>query len=327
MNKETINCQVVMLPTEGKCRIAGKPTEKGQVPEGYRCYSHTGLLKRITKFFANGTPDPDYNTLYLNGYPNPEYNGYSEEYWHPQHLYFTSNEVIKEGDWVFCYSIHMNNPSHPPDRYINPIRKWNSGNCTACKKIIASTDPSLGLPAIPTIWIKDVFVSSNGSIKEVKLEKVENIMDGVLSVIGKGIRNPPAQSEYKLKLTEANEVVVVESTQYLEVQTPAECLKELECIGQDKELEEAALSYFMLHPLPNMQHKIENAFKAGAEWQKEQSANEAIEFADWLCENGWTSSPPMWVNGEASDDCISGQNTYTELTTQQLYELWQKTKE
>jgi hypothetical protein len=286
MNKETINCQVVMLPNLER-----------NLPE------HRWGEWKITL---------DNNKL---DYKQYVHSTGLDVY---QHLYFTSNEVIKEGDW--CYSIRAEMIFQAPD-----LSKELLG--CGVRKIIASTDPSLGLPAIPTIWIKDVFVSSNGSIKEVKLEKVENIMDGVLSVIGKGIRNPPAQSEYKLKLTEANEVVVVESTQYLEVQTPAECLKELECIGQDKELEEAALSYFMLHPLPNMQHKIENAFIAGAEWQKEQSANEAIEFADWLCENGWTSSPPMWVNGEASDDYIGGKGTYTELTTQQLYELWQKTKE
>lgn len=69
-----------------------------------------------------------------------------------------------------------------------------------------------------------------------------------------------------------------------------------------------------------------DGFKAGAEWQEQQSANQAVEFADWLCENGWASSPPMWVNGEASDDCIGGQGTYTELTSQQLYELWLQTK-
>jgi hypothetical protein len=71
---------------------------------------------------------------------------------------------------------------------------------------------------------------------------------------------------------------------------------------------------------------VKAGFIAGATWQEQQEANNAIEFADWLCENGWSSSPPMWVNGEASDDYLGGQGTYTELTTQQLYEIWQEAK-
>jgi hypothetical protein len=46
----------------------------------------------------------------------------------------------------------------------------------------------------------------------VSLEREDNIIEGALSVVGKGIRNHPAQSEWKLKLTAANEVVVVEQS-------------------------------------------------------------------------------------------------------------------
>jgi hypothetical protein len=285
MNKETINCQVVMLPTNSN-------------------NSHIGILKRNIDII---------NPLIYN-----DVGIFNTSAWSSQHLYFTSNEVIKEDDCVFCYSIHMNNPSHPPDRYINPIRKWNRGNCTACKKIIASTDPSLGLPAIPELFLKK-YVAAGGKIDKVKL--VTTLTSASYELYGEFQRPDEDNIEetwYKLKLTEANEVVVVESTQYLEVQTPAECLKELECIGQDKELEDAA----NLSAPGSLYGRFH--FKAGAKWQKEQlqlletslkgrlhkikeqSANEAIEFATWVMQQKF--------------DYLVGKSY------EKLYKLWQKSK-
>jgi hypothetical protein len=61
-------------------------------------------------------------------------------------------------------------------------------------------------------------------------------------------------------------------------------------------------------------------FKAGAEWQKEQSANEAIEFADWIGLNSWvplSKIPFDWYNPKLEKFASS----------KQLYELWKRTKE
>jgi hypothetical protein len=300
MNKETIDCQVVMLPTEGKCRIAGKPTEKGQVPEGYRCYSHTGLLKRITKFFANGTPDPDYNTLYLNGYPNPEYNGYSEEYWHPQHLYFTSDEEIKEDDWVI-WGEKLDQLSKANAMDVNLNSSYSKG---AFHKVIATTNPECNLPAIPESFLKQ-YVAANGKIDKVRLETFVDFPYGSPHEVDWNAKYP-----IKLKLTAANEVIALEAIQYLEVQTPAECLKELECVGQDKELEEAAnrlslrVVAYMPNPVINQDAKI--GFIDGVKWQKKQSVTEAIEFATWVMQQKF--------------DYLVGKSY------EKLYELWQKSK-
>jgi len=130
-----------------------------------------------------------------------------------QHLYFISNNEIKrsgkiptKGTWCYrWYDKSINN-------HVGVIEKYREGldrESIFLNEIVASTDPAIGLPTIPTTWIRDVYVPSNGSIKEVKLEKVENIMEDVLSVVGKGIRNPPVQSEYRLKLTPNNEVCIV----------------------------------------------------------------------------------------------------------------------
>lgn len=88
-----------------------------------------------------------------------------------QHLYFTTDEPIQKGDWytwkdgTIRMSTRDNNPRPDCNGY----------------KVIASTDPALGLREIPSTWIKDVFIPSNGSIKEVKLHT--NIMAGGTPII------------------------------------------------------------------------------------------------------------------------------------------------
>jgi hypothetical protein len=62
---------------------------------------------------------------------------------------------------------------------------------------------------------------------------------------------------------------------------------------------------------------------AGAEWQKEQSSTDAIEFAIWTHKNLWANinDEPLWYN----KDKVYQYKTEC-LTSQQLYELWQKSK-
>ena len=112
-----------------------------------------------------------------------------------QYLYFTTDEPIQEGDWYTWKD--------------GTIRKSTRNNkprpdCNGYK-VVASTDPALGLPAIPKTWIKDVFVPSNGSIKEVELETFlwdyVNQDDGVV------------ETTDKLKLTDNNEVCIVSEIQ------------------------------------------------------------------------------------------------------------------
>lgn len=39
-----------------------------------------------------------------------------------------------------------------------------------------------------------------------------------------------------------------------------------------------------------------------------------IDLLNWLIENGWSTSDPMWVNGE--------EDNYVELTSQQIIDLY-----
>lgn len=166
------------------------------------------------------------------------------ESWHPQHLYFTLFEQIEDG---MCY-IDKNGQT-----VIQAIDNYSiygiKGNV-----IKASTDPSLGLPAIAESFVKR-YVSVNGRIDKVSLELVsEDILTTHRSL---GI-----MTKY-LKLTANNEVIVVDSLVQLE---QPDC--DVKAI-QDKELEDAANSgtkspYGVLK------------FKAGANWQKERSTKEIL---------------------------------------------------
>lgn len=49
----------------------------------------------------------------------------------------------------------------------------------------------------------------------------------------------------------------------------------------------------------------------------------AIQYAQWICDDGWQSNPPIWSNGESMCD-ITGKSTYTEMTNKDLYKLYEE---
>ncbi len=86
-----------------------------------------------------------------------------------QHLYILSDDEIKEGDWIVCL-----------DEIDTSIMNWdielavfqfNGGNCTSDKKIIATTDKSLGLPRPSNEFIKKY--CELGGIDEILVEYEE----------------------------------------------------------------------------------------------------------------------------------------------------------
>jgi len=112
----------------------------------------------------------------------------------PQHLYITSDEEIKEGDWY--YNPAGNN--FAPDMRLVKCESLHEAiacrNEPVCSKVIATTDKSLTiettkadvanvqfskhslLPQIPESFIK-VFVESNDTIKEVLVDYEERWKD------------------------------------------------------------------------------------------------------------------------------------------------------
>lgn len=106
-NKHYIDAKVVMLATDNKINAL-----KG--------YSDKSILFNYKE---------EYKTLQAEG----EYTSYF-------HLYFTSNEEIKEGDWYIWLD---NNQICQGEEHIDIVNKHiNNGDC---RKIIATTDSSLKL--------------------------------------------------------------------------------------------------------------------------------------------------------------------------------------
>ena len=101
--------------------------------------------------------------------PNYEYNHKDTK---ANHLYLTvisenSNALthIKSGVWV-CL---------PNDRGIQKMTETDmlhylDSGSNATQRIIATTDPALNLPLIPEKWLKELYIPSNGDIKEVLVE-------------------------------------------------------------------------------------------------------------------------------------------------------------
>ena len=231
-----------------------------------------------------------------------------------QHLYFIStdpNEEIKEGDLVLI--------KEPLGLVVCKVH--NPENFKGEPKIIASSDPIHGLPAIPLTWIRDVYVQSNGSIKEVKLKMI-----GVDKLHRYDSSKDPNADVFEiLKLTPDNEVVIVgrniDKLPYPElVKEISEYYKDVKVVENsvDQELEDAAKkSVGEIEDMAGMAGY--NGFKKGADWRAEQSANDAIEFMRWT-----RSQSCGYVVG--GDNRNRKLNTTGFITDQELYELWKQSK-
>ena len=234
-----------------------------------------------------------------------------------QHLYFISTDLIKKHD---CYLesryerepfIDKADDSWEDDKTDPLFGKNPEGTF----KVIASTDSSLGLPAVPLTWIRDVYVPSNGSIKEVKLETEPYL-----------IRNGDNTLYYDIKLTEDNEVVIVDEPNILEMTLKATTLSD---DFVDQELQDVANNY-----AGDVVEKIDPdgislssldlalAVKFGADWKAEQVANDTMEFIDWILKMRYLPdlSGEVWLSDFGPDGHVKP------FTTKELYGIWQQSK-
>jgi len=132
-----------------------------------------------------------------------------------KHIYFTSSDEIREGEW--CFEMH-----NGPSQAINPIKyvdingdTWylrqlnmnSSANSKTCKKVIASTNGLLSrYPLIPREWIEDIFIPNGGKVNKVRVETEVSNKWG----------SPGIGQEYRLminpvKLNNDGEVIIKES--------------------------------------------------------------------------------------------------------------------
>jgi len=94
-------------------------------------------------------------------------------------------------------------------------------------------------------------------------------------------------------------------------------------------IKEAAITYWQTQIRRDTANPSNTAFctrdfRAGAEWQKEQSATEAIEFAEWIKENQFYEAKGMWMRKNALTGENEGRYNWTSLTSKQLYELYKQ---
>ena len=177
--EKTTDVQVVMLPTG----------IVGEIPNG-------SLVKHIAPWGTGNLSIA--NSKYI----------YSIEY-KPQHLYLTSDELIKEGDWSYC-SI----PNCTRERIIKVTDDWNLDSLNRFRKegyeskIIATTNPECNLPTIPDSFLQK-YVAANGNIDSVKLE-MEKKEEALMREMDEGMYMRTDTQDLILKLTDKNEVVIVD---------------------------------------------------------------------------------------------------------------------
>jgi len=257
------------------------------------------------------------------------------------HLNFIStdpNEEIKEGDWIIKIGEFVKRAGKSEIDYLKIDKNY-------FHKIIASTDPSLGLPAIPLTWIRDVYVPSNGSIKEVMLE-IEEVDIPVTEPVRK-YYNETKLIE-KIKLTPNNEVVIVDEPKPFTKEEFDYQLKHVVPIDErktwakenwpkvvhpnksvDQELEDAAnkasLRIYVYESEPRISRDVKIGFIDGANWKAEQVANDAIEFFNWVKQE-YREFHTIMENNKPVTSYVHRSNGGVPSRIEKLYELWQQSK-
>lgn len=122
-----------------------------------------------------------------------------------QHLHLTSDDEIKDvrphkGKW------HLEK-----GRVLNKFPNYLT-DLSECKLIIATTDKELGLPLIPTDFIKE-YEESGGKIDSVVIE-MEEYMDKNSTARYNVTNNGECVNASKPKLTSNNEIIIIKQQNY-----------------------------------------------------------------------------------------------------------------
>ena len=183
--KSTLECSVVMLPTEK--RVIGSI-----------CYVHANSNQETS----------DRLLIVLNSV-----NQLDKEFLKPQHVYFVSDEWIKSDE----YAIIKNDAVSPNPRVVKIISVEGIYYVTTlgnyphnhCLKIIATTDASINLPAIPVEWLRTKYVPANGKIDNVRLRMTPDWQID---------EDADEHGKWQLELTDKNEVVIVDEPKIVKIE-------------------------------------------------------------------------------------------------------------
>jgi len=244
--KSTLECSVVMLPR----LYYAEPTHK-QIQDGSLLQDKNGNLSiasSVGKFMNLHLLDKSHYDVY-----------------------FTSDEHVRQGDWVINVALMM-------------VHQYDNIGVIANKedfhKIVAATDTSLNLPAVPPEWLRTKYVPANGSIKIVKLE-LEHISTMEEELKGNW------EGEDVVRRKSNNEVVIVDEPKIVNIEgglpksnhdgtmsiTPLVAVYEDGSRSDDKNpeklLKDAAKAYSNhdreVHPDSSVARKIQDAFRTGWE--------------------------------------------------------------
>jgi hypothetical protein len=190
-------------------------------------------------------------------------NKYSDEYkklhkWRSKHIYITSDEEIKEGEWFITTGGYLHRCHTKNSKTIYYVT--NSGGIAIgaeyCKKVILTTDEDLivsGVQAIDNTFAE--WFVKNPSCEWVEVEIKP--MFPMYSTFIESIDNPPFYGNLERKI-----IILQEEP-------------------KQETLEEAALNYSIYNEQANK--AIQEAVKFGAKWMKERMYSEEnmLAFLDW----------------------------------------------
>ena len=215
-----------------------------------------------------------------------------------QNIYITSDEEIKEGDWLKrnnpnlttqqndkiykCSFLHKDGTIQPIIKDLS-ISKWKQ---EFCKKIILTTDQDLIADGVQPI--DDEFLEwfiKNPSCEFVEIKLVEFEVD-----MGLGDECIEHSSYYKI-------IIPQEEPKQKTLEEAAKILYPDGCDGTDRSAE--------------IYRRI---FIEGAKWEQERMYSEAIEFAEWIrIKDFQTTSKNNWIGLDMKY-----------YTTQELFEQFKK---
>jgi hypothetical protein len=233
-----------LIPTDKPSRLAGSEYITNE----------QGIDKRVFKFklWDKLIPNKDLKDI-----------GYI-----PQNIYITSDEEIKEGDWIyFPISNEVLKIGNGPFEASLETVKTNED----CKKIILTTDQDLIKDGVQTI--DDEFLEwfvKNPSCKSVKIEKGKILNQGSYTT-----GNIVTKVYYEI-------IIPQEEPKFVTVEEAAE--KESEVQGWGK------------YESTSEQYGIKQAFINGAKWQAEQDNNKFSEKVEtlWVRYRKTTNNEDAW---------------------------------
>jgi hypothetical protein len=201
-----------------------------------------------------------------------------------RHIYITSNEEIKEGDWV----INLNSPYEHKElcRIDNQIEleRYVQKTGNDCKKIILTTDQDLikdGVQAIDDEFLE--WFVKNPSCETVNTEKVggKYFSNGTIGVINYEIIIPkeePKQEDMITKIMQMDAKMAYDSL------PKQETLEEVASNLAIKSVKEYMKTFPSCDNTFDYRKGFEEGFIECAKWQQERSYSEeeVLEFCEWF---------------------------------------------